>query len=94
MNNSPTIICRCCDISQTQILEAVLQGYYTVADVMNFVGAGKGLCQGKICRKIIADELTRLLSNEITDITIPVPESLPNQINIRSVADLEGDSGI
>lgn len=44
-----TIICPCEDITQAEVVDAVLGGYETLEDVKRFTGLATGSCQGRLC---------------------------------------------
>jgi NAD(P)H-nitrite reductase large subunit len=47
------IICRCEEVSKAEILEAMEMGAETLNEVKRVTRAGMGLCQGKICRRLV-----------------------------------------
>ncbi len=55
------IVCRCEEVTVSEIKEAISQGARDVVGVKRRVRAGMGLCQGRTCEKmvqqIIAQEL-------------------------------------
>jgi bacterioferritin-associated ferredoxin len=54
-----TIICRCEEIAEKEILEAMQKGLVTLNEIKKATRAGMGLCQGKICMKLIERIVTR-----------------------------------
>jgi NAD(P)H-nitrite reductase large subunit len=56
---SETIICRCEEVDEKQIIQAVHLGLKTLDEVKKATRAGMGLCQGKICSKLVERILTR-----------------------------------
>ena len=69
------LACRCMEIAEQAVREAIRQGATTVDAVKRATMAGMGLCQSKICFNIIA----RLISEE-TD--TPVSQIRPMRIRI------------
>jgi len=47
------IICRCEEVSKGEILEAMEMGAETLNEVKRVTRAGMGLCQGRICRRLV-----------------------------------------
>ena len=47
------IICRCEEITRSEIIEAIKEGYITVNDIRKRTRAGMGFCQGKTCEKLV-----------------------------------------
>jgi NAD(P)H-nitrite reductase large subunit len=64
------IICRCEEITKEEIVDAIRKGARSISAVKRRTGAGKGLCQGKSCGRLVA----RILNEEIG---IPIRETIP-----------------
>ena len=47
------IICRCEEITRSEIESAIREGYITINEIRKRTRAGMGLCQGKICGRIV-----------------------------------------
>jgi NAD(P)H-nitrite reductase large subunit len=69
------LACRCMEISERSVREAIRQGATTVDAVKRATMAGMGLCQSKTCFNIIA----RIISEETK---IPVSQIKPMKIRI------------
>lgn len=48
------VICRCEEVYRSEILEAIKKGARTENGVKRRTRAGMGLCQGRICEKLVA----------------------------------------
>ena len=59
MKEDDLIICRCEEITQAEIQEAIRSGLTTLNEIKRFTRAGMGLCQGKTCRHLVAGILSR-----------------------------------
>ncbi|MEW6308166.1 MAG: (2Fe-2S)-binding protein [Bacillota bacterium] len=55
------VLCRCEDVTEADVLEAVRQGACSVDEVKKLTRAGMGLCQGSTCRRLVAAILQREL---------------------------------
>ena len=53
MKNKDVIICRCEEVSQAEIEEAISLGLTRMDEVKRFTRAGMGLCQGKTCGRLV-----------------------------------------
>jgi NAD(P)H-nitrite reductase large subunit len=51
------IVCRCEEISREEIIAAIQSGARSIAAVKRRTSAGQGLCQGRICQRLIAQVL-------------------------------------
>ncbi len=48
------LICRCEEVTEEEIRQAVRDGAHTIAGVKRRTRAGMGLCQGHTCSKLVA----------------------------------------
>jgi bacterioferritin-associated ferredoxin len=62
------LICRCEEISEREIREAIADGATTLTGVKRRTGAGMGLCQGRTCRRLISGILTQQAGIDPADI--------------------------
>lgn len=65
------IICRCEEVSRSEILRAIEEGARTVDGVKRRTRAGMGLCQGRTCRRIVS----KMIAVETGQ---PIQEILPS----------------
>ena len=49
------LICRCKEVSEQEIREAIADGAQSVTGVKRRTGAGMGLCQGRTCRRLVSN---------------------------------------
>ncbi len=54
------ILCRCEDMSLSDLEHSVARGYGDIEEVKRYTGFGTGPCQGKECLAVVATELARL----------------------------------
>lgn len=54
MDKKRTVICRCEEITQEDILEAIRSGETTLDAIKKRTRAGMGFCQGRTCRRLVA----------------------------------------
>jgi len=54
-----TIICRCEEVTEREITEAIEKGLITLNEIKKATRAGMGLCQGKICAKLVERIVSR-----------------------------------
>lgn len=62
------IICRCEEITEGEVVEAIRNGATTVNEVKRWTRAGMGLCQGRTCRRLIERILARETKTNLEDI--------------------------
>ena len=58
MHTPDVIICRCEEVTSRQILNVIEEGGITVDEVKRLTRAGMGLCQGKICCRLVSGIIT------------------------------------
>ncbi|MBN1676353.1 MAG: (2Fe-2S)-binding protein [Kiritimatiellae bacterium] len=76
MNSDDTIICRCEEVTQRDVLAAIRMGARDVDAVKRMTRAGMGLCQGKTCGRLVEGILSRELGlrrGEIRPVTARIP---------------------
>lgn len=62
------IICRCEEITEEEIREAIREGYTTIKAIKRRTRAGMGLCQGRTCSTLIRDIIAEMTQTEKQDI--------------------------
>lgn len=65
------IICRCLDITEEEIIAAIRQGATTIDEVRRLVRAGMGPCQGRTCRRLVSQIISRELGTPAAEIYPP-----------------------
>ena len=75
MKDEKILVCRCMEVTEDEVRDAVKQGAKTVDAVKRATLAGFGLCQSKSCYNIIA----RIISEETGK---PISEIYPVRIRI------------
>ncbi|MBF0498708.1 MAG: (2Fe-2S)-binding protein [Candidatus Riflebacteria bacterium] len=78
------IVCRCQDITEEEIVAAIKQGATTIDEIKRMVRAGMGPCQGRSCRRLVSQLLSRELKKPMADIYPPTfrPPNLPVQFKL------------
>jgi len=54
-----TFVCRCEDVTLTELEHAFAAGLTTIEELKRYTGFGTGPCQGKECMATVARELVR-----------------------------------
>ncbi len=65
------IVCRCEEVLESEIRDAIRSGARTLEDVKRLTRAGMGLCQGSTCQRIIASILAEELPCAPSDVCSP-----------------------
>ena len=67
------IVCRCEDITEEEIIEAIHEGYTDIESLKRYVGFTTGPCQGKSCLYHVIRILARETGKSIEEIGMTVP---------------------
>ena len=70
------IICRCQEVTQGEILEAIADGATSVAGVKRRTRACMGLCQGKTCGRLVQNIVARETGQAPADV-LPQKSRMP-----------------
>ena len=76
MSNDETIICRCEEVTQGDVVDAIRRGARDVDAVKRMTRAGMGLCQGKTCARLVAAAIARetgLAVSQVAQATQRIP---------------------
>ncbi len=65
------IICRCMDVTEDEIIAALRQGATTIDEIRRLVRAGMGSCQGRTCRRLVSQIISRELKTPAAEIYPP-----------------------
>lgn len=65
------LICRCEEITEDEIRQAIRDGAYTIDAVKRRTRAGMGLCQGHTCSKLIAKIISEETGKPLSEIELP-----------------------
>ena len=87
MNNDNILICRCEDLTRGDILRCIEQGYCTIDEIKRVTRAGMGPCQGRTCRMLIAQELSRIYNVPVEDVLMPTFRPPVKPITLGMLAD-------
>ena len=93
MKENETIICRCEDITLEQIRACIAEGYQTIDEIKRVTRAGMGPCQGRTCRLLIAQELSRALGIPMEDVLMPTFRPPTKPITMGALADAYAEGG-
>lgn len=86
-NNNDKIICRCEDITETEVMEAVERGASTADEVKRLTRAGMGHCQGRTCRRLVNQILARKLGQKPEDQKAVTQRSPLQPISLKILAE-------
>ncbi|HDS59444.1 MAG TPA: (2Fe-2S)-binding protein [Thermoplasmatales archaeon] len=84
-----TIICRCEDVSEEEIMKAIEEGCRTLDELKHRLRLGMGPCQGRTCLPLAARILARETGQTMADVQMQTsrPPAVPVALGL-----LAGDS--
>ena len=89
-NTESGIICRCEEITEQEIREAIREfDLKTVDDVKRLTRAGMGLCQGRTCAHLTAKILSEVTNIKLSELYPPSNRPPTRPIEIESLARAE-----
>ena len=68
MREQELLICRCEEVTEEEVRQAVRDGADTISGVKRRTRAGMGLCQGRTCEKLVQQILREELGHPIEEI--------------------------
>jgi NAD(P)H-nitrite reductase large subunit len=93
MNNTDdVIICRCQEVTEAEIVQAIADGARTVDGVKKRTRAGMGLCQGKSCQRLTAQIISRETGQSIADLTPSVSRAPVRPVKIDILTSRDEDA--
>lgn len=84
-------LCRCCEVTDTEVRQAVRAGANTVAAVKIRTRAGMGLCQGRTCRRLISRVIAEETGQLPADILPPTSRPPVRTVSLDALAGGEDD---
>ena len=70
-----TIICRCEDVTEEDVLQAIDEGFEDIEELRKRLRLGMGPCQGRTCIPLVIRILAKKTGKKVED--IPLPTSRP-----------------
>jgi NAD(P)H-nitrite reductase large subunit len=66
-----SIVCRCEDISEEDVISAIDEGYTDIEELRKKLRIGMGPCQGRVCIQLVARILEKKTGKKISKIPLP-----------------------
>ena len=82
-----TIICRCEEITEKEILQTIQKGYRSLEELKRILRCGMGHCQGRTCLNIIARMIARETGTPIEKIKLPFPRPPLKPISLEVLSE-------
>lgn len=62
------IICRCEDLTRSELIKYVKAGYTTLEEIKRITRCGMGPCQGRTCHQLLVREIAALTGKDIAEV--------------------------
>jgi NAD(P)H-nitrite reductase large subunit len=85
------LICRCEDITLAEIKKIIADGFRTIDEIKRVSRAGMGPCQGRTCRFLIAQELSRHYGIPMEQVLMPTFRPPVKPVKLGSFVKSEGE---
>ena len=92
-NSQKILVCRCEDITLAEIKKVIADGYRTIDEIKRVTRAGMGPCQGRTCRLLIAQELSRHYGIPMEEVLMPTFRPPVKPVKLGSFVKPEGNAG-
>ena len=86
------VICRCEEVTKAEIVAAIESGADTISAIRRITRAGMGLCQGKTCRKLVAQIIAETTNRKVENIPPATYRSPVMPIKLDTFCHTEGKS--
>ena len=81
------LVCRCEEISRAEIMAAIDEGITTMSGLRRRLRIGMGLCQGRTCRRLLAQVLAERLGEQPADVRPGTFRPPVRPVSLRALAD-------
>jgi len=78
------IVCRCEDITEEDVLNAIDAGYTDIEELRKVLRIGMGPCQGRVCIQLVMKILEKKTGKKVSKISLPTsrPPIVPVSLGI------------
>lgn len=84
------IICRCADLTEQDVIDAIDKGFDNLELLRRYLHLGMGPCQGRVCIQLVQRILASKTGKPISEIGYPTPRAPISVLPIRALAYKEG----
>jgi len=67
------VICRCEEVTEEEIREAIRKGARTFSEIKKITRAGMGICQGKSCQRLVNRILAEMTGRSVEQLGFDTP---------------------
>ena len=85
-----SIVCRCEDISEEDVIEAIDEGYTDLEELRKKLRIGMGPCQGRVCLQLVMKILEKKTGKKVPKVSLQTPRPPLVPVSLGTLAG-EGD---
>ena len=71
MNKKTAFVCRCEDLTEQDVVDAIHEGYNDLEELRRKLRIGMGPCQGRVCITLVKKILERETENKVSEESYP-----------------------
>ena len=86
MNKKKAFVCRCEDITEEDVLNAIHNGYTDLEELRRILRLGMGPCQGRVCITLVKKIIERETGKKVSEISYPTNRPPLVPISLGAVA--------
>ena len=91
--NDDLLICRCGEVSRSEVIAALREGARTVDEVKRMTRAGMGICQGRTCARLVAQLIHEELGIPLDQIALPRARAPVRPVAAKTISAIEPPRG-
>ncbi|MBN2065504.1 MAG: (2Fe-2S)-binding protein [Candidatus Thermoplasmatota archaeon] len=85
-----TIVCRCEDLSEEEVITAIDEGYTDIEELRKRLRIGMGPCQGRVCIQLVMKILEKKTGKKVTMLPTARPPTVP--VSLGTLAEDEHET--
>lgn len=89
--NDDVIVCRCEEITKSEVIKAINKGARTVTQVKKYTRAGMGLCKGRTCSKLVQRIIAEQTGQDLKDIDFDVQRAPLRPLKVKVLSNFDDD---
>jgi NAD(P)H-nitrite reductase large subunit len=88
-----SIVCRCEDISEEDVIHAIEEGYTDIEELRKKLRIGMGPCQGRVCIQLVARILERKTGKKVSKMSLSLRKSISHPVQLARAVQGSVSSG-
>ena len=85
------IVCRCEDITEEEVIDAIDGGYIDLEELRKKLRIGMGPCQGRVCIQLVVKILEKKTGQKVLKTSLPTPRPPIIPVSLGTLASDENE---